>query len=129
MPFVVQDFRTAYPEFSDTGVYPDSLISGWAAVATAMVIPRAWKSQTALGINLYVAHEITLQAQSMNAANVGGTPGNQSGPVNTKTVGSVTVGYDTNQSVEKNAGFFNLTVYGKQFWNLSRLFGMGAVQL
>jgi hypothetical protein len=129
MNFVVADFRKAYPEFTDTVKYPDTLIQGWATLATAMVNPCAWKSQTCLGINLYVAHEITLEAQSVAAANIGGTPGGQAGVVNTKTVGSVTVGYDTQQTQEKNAGWWNLTTYGKQFYRLARIFGAGVVQL
>lgn len=129
MSFVVADFRTIYPEFADMGIYPDALILGWAAIATAQVNAQYWRSQTALGVNLYVAHEITLEAQSMKAADVGGVPGNQSGPANSKTVGSVTVAYDTAQAAEKDAGWWNLTVYGKQFYRLARIFGAGCVQL
>jgi hypothetical protein len=129
MAFVVSDFRKAYPEFNDLGKYPDGLITGWATVATAMVNSCFWRSMTALGINLYVAHEITLEVQSQAAANVGGTPGGQSGPVNSKMVGSVTVSYDTAQAVEKDAGHWGLTVYGKQFLRLARTFGAGGIQL
>lgn len=129
MTFVVGTFRETFPEFSSVEKYPDSLISGWAAFATAMVNPRAWKNQTAMGINLYVAHEITLEAQSIAASKIGGTPGGQAGVVNTKTVGSVTVGYDVQATSEKNAGWWNLTTYGKQFYRLLRIFGSGVVQL
>lgn len=129
MAFTVAAFRKTFPEFSDTGVYSDSLILGWSAIAARFVDVRRWRNSADLGVNLYVAHEITLEAQSINAANVGGTPGNQSGPVNTKTVGSVTVGYDTAQALEKDAGHWNLTSYGKQYWRLLRMFGMGSVQL
>lgn len=129
MDFVVADFREGYPEFQDNVKYPDALISGWAQVATALVNPRAWKNQTCLAISLYIAHEITLAAQSVAAAKIGGTPGGQAGLVNTKTVGSVTVGYDVQSTVEKNAGWWNLTTYGKQFYRLLRIFGSGCVQL
>lgn len=129
MTFVVANFRQTFPEFQDNDKYPDSLISGWASIATAMINPRAWKNQTQLGINLYVAHEITLEAQSIAAAKIGGVPGAQAGVVNTKTVGSVTVGYDVQSTSEKNAGWWNLTTYGKQFYRLLRIFGSGVVQL
>lgn len=123
------DFRKSLPEFTNTEIYPDFVISGWAIVATKQVDCRIWKNETGLGINLYVAHEITLEAQSIQAAKIGGVPGMQSGPVNSKTVGSVTVGYDSQQAAEKDAGWWNLTVYGKQFIRLARIYGAGAVQL
>lgn len=129
MAFDVAGFRKSYPEFSDTGRFTDGMINNWATIATALVNPSAWGTQVGLGINLYVAHEITLQAQSVATAALGGTPGQQSGPVNSKTVGSVTAAYDTQQIAEKDAGHWNATMYGKQFLRLSRIFGAGAIQL
>ncbi len=122
-------FRAAFTEFTDTAKYPDALVSFWATLATAQVNADRWGTQTTLGIQLYVAHEITLEAQSQASAAIGGVPGAQSGPTNTKTVGSVTIGYDTDQTKEKDAGFWNLTVYGKQFIRLARIFGAGVIQL
>lgn len=101
----------------------------WGAFATNMVNCKLWGCQTQLGINLYTAHEITLEAQSVAASKVNGTPGQQPGQANTKTVGSVTVGYDTVTASEKDAGWYNLTTYGKQFIRLARIFGTRAVQL
>lgn len=82
-----------------------------------------------MGIFLYTAHEVTLEAQSISAAKINGTPGQQPGQANTKTVGSATIGYDTVTASEKDAGWWNLTTYGKQFIRLARLFGAGALQL
>lgn len=125
----VTDFRAAFPEFSDLSRYPDAQITFWMNFATAMVNPCRWGTQTAMGIYLYTAHEITLAAQSVIAAQNGGAPGSQAGIANSKTVGSVTVGYDSTTTAEKNAGWYNLTNYGKQFFRLMRMFGAGAVQL
>ena len=122
-------FRAAFPEFADIARYPDALLNFWATFATAQVNVDRWKLQAPLGVQLYVAHEITLAAQNQKAANVGGVPGGVSGPANSKTVGSVTVAYDTQQTAEKDAGYWNLTIYGKQFSRLSRFFGAGCVQL
>jgi hypothetical protein len=105
------------------------MILGWSELAIAMVDCRRWRSQTLLGISLYVAHEITLEAQSVAAAKIGGTPGQQAGQANNKTVGSVTVQYDSASAAEKDAGWWNLTTYGKQFIRLARIFGAGAIQL
>lgn len=122
-------FRKAFPEFANIAVYPDAQLDFWATLAEAQVNADRWGTQTAFGVQLYVAHEITLAAQSAKAANIGGTPGQQSGPTNSKTVGSVTVTYDTQAAIEKDAGHWNLTSYGRQFIRLARIFGAGVVQL
>src|SRR5271169_2402296 len=96
-PFVNQNFRDAFPEFQDIAKYPDAQINLWSSLAVAMVNANRWQAQTTIGQYLYVAHKITLAAQNAAAGNIGGTPGGQSGPINSKTVGSVTVAYDTEQ--------------------------------
>jgi hypothetical protein len=127
--FVAQKFREKFPEFSDIAVYPDSMIMLWAEFAACQVNCNRWKNQTLMGIYLYVAHEITLAAKDYKTGAMGGVPGGTSGPMNSKTVGSVTAAYDTQQAAEKDAGYWNLTSYGKQFFRLSRIFGSGCVQL
>lgn len=126
---VLADFRTAFPEFSDIGKYPDAMLTFWSNFATIQVDPKRWGVQANVGIFLYVAHEITLASQNLSAAGIGGVPGGTSGPVNSKTVGSVSVSYDSAQAAEKDAGWWNLTQYGKQFIRLARIFGSGVVQL
>lgn len=122
-------FRKNFPEFSDIARYPDSQLTFWSEVAELMVRERRWKTMYEKGVQLYVAHEVTLAAQNAKAADNGGVPGQVSGPANSKTVGSVTIAYDTAQAAEKDAGWWNLTVYGKQFYRLAQMFGSGAVQL
>lgn len=129
MAFTIATFRSAFTEFQDTSKYPDAMIDVWSALAIEQVNPCRWKSQTDLGVMLYTAHECVLASQNAATANNGGAPGAQSGPANSKTVGTVTVAYDTQQTAEKNAGYWNLTTYGKQFFNLTRKFGAGSVQL
>lgn len=82
-----------------------------------------------MGVNLYVAHELAVNAQNAKIAKAGGTPGTMGGVPNTKTVGSATVGYDSQATSEKDAGYWNLSTYGKQFIRLARIFGAGAIQL
>lgn len=122
-------FRLDFPEFSDTARYPDSQLTFWGAVAEAQVNECVWTDQKPFGVKLYVAHEITLAAQNKAVATNGGVPGGASGPVQSKAVGSVNVSYDTQQAAEKDAGWWNLTTYGKQFIRLARMFGAGAIQL
>lgn len=88
-----------------------------------------WQNQWNTGVSLYVAHEITMAAQNSQAAQTSGTPGLSGGVANTKTVGAATVGYDANTTTEKDAGWWNMTTYGRQYIHLARLFGMKCVQL
>lgn len=122
-------FRKNFPEFADLARYPDPQLTFWATLAEAQVKENRWKAMYSTGVMLYVAHEVTLAGQNLRAGEAGGTPGGASGPVNSKTVGSVTVAFDTQQSAEKDAGHWNLTAYGKQFIRLARTFGAGPVTL
>jgi hypothetical protein len=128
--FDTELFRTSFPEFSDKQKFPTSLISGWAGVAVTQIDASAWGNAWNRGVSLYVAHELLLESKEIDAAKNGGATGNASpGVVNSKTVGQVTVAYDTQSAVEKDAGHWNLTIYGRQYYRLMRIFGAGAIQL
>lgn len=125
----IGQFRAAFPEFADTTKYPTESITFWATVAETQVRQRAWRKLYAQGVMLYVAHEMVLANQNVKAAKVGGSPGQSGGIAQSKAVGSMSVTYDSAQTTEKDAGWWNLTNYGKQFIHLSRIVGAGAVQL
>lgn len=129
MTFSIGAFRTAFPEFADNEKYTDGQITFWSELAIMQLRQCVWKNAWVKGISLYVAHEITLSAQNKKAADFGGVPGTSGGIANTKTVGNATIGYDTVSTSEKDAGYWNLTNYGKQLFHLFRVFGAGAVQL
>lgn len=129
MTFDIGAFRAAFPEFADTEKYTTDQIQFWVDLAVLQVTECIWKRAWSKGVSLYVAHEITLAAQNEKAASFGGVPGVSGGIANTKTVGGATIGYDTVVTSEKDAGYWNLTNYGKQFIRLARIFGAGAIQL
>lgn len=122
-------FRTQFPEFKDTVKYPDQMITFWAGLAETQVRQCVWKKQWTMGVSLYTAHEITIAAQNITTANFDGTPGTFGGIANNKTVGSASVGYDSEATSEKDAGWYNKTTYGQQFYRLAMLFGAGGIQL
>jgi hypothetical protein len=129
MTFDIPTFRTNFPEFKDTEKYPTSMIEFWGGLAQLQVRSCIWKSAWLQGVSLYVAHELVLATQNVKASGFGGSPGQQGGIANSKTVGQGTIAFDAQSSSEKNAGFWNLTTYGKQFYRLVRIFGAGAIQL
>lgn len=129
MTFDIAAFRKSFPEFASTEVYPTSQVQLWVNLASAQLDSTLWGTQWTIGVSLYVAHELTLASQNARAAAVGGSPGQQGGIASSKTVGSVSVGYDPSSTTEKDAGYWNLTTYGKQFIRLVRIFGAGCYQL
>lgn len=129
MDFDIEKFRVNFPEFNNAEKYPTTLIQFWTDLAVLQVRECIWKRAWNNGVSLYVAHELVLATQNEQASRLGGSPGQQGGIANTKTVGSATIGFDTATSTEKDGGYWNLTTYGKQFLRLARIFGAGAIQL
>ena len=76
-----------------------------------------------------MAHNLALAAGNQLAAMVGGAPGQIKGPVTSKSVDKVSVGYDSGAVALQDGGFFNLTTYGIQFLQLARMVGTGGIQL
>lgn len=125
----IPTFRTNFPEFASVTVYPDGTITFWATLAETLLPLCVWKTVWPTAVNLYVAHELVLASQNAAAAAAGGSPGQSSGIASSKAVGEVSVGYDTASSAEKDAGWYNLTNYGKQLYRLIQIFGAGCIQL
>ncbi len=125
----VAAFRTAFPEFADTDVYTSAQVTAWSGIAEKLVNVDVWEDLSTFGIQLLTAHNLVLSQQNQRAAAVGGVPGGTAGQQSSKSVGDVSVSYDTQASAEKDAGMYNMTVYGKQFIHYAKLFGAGAIQL
>lgn len=128
-------FRADFPEFEDSGVYSDGSISFWLNLAygtTAQPIgllpPQRWAERLDVGAELFVAHNIVLEKQAMDAAASGGAPGISQGPIGSKSVGPVSIGYNTQAALELDAGHWNLTVYGTRFVWLAKIAGAGPLQ-
>jgi hypothetical protein len=125
----VAQFRVDYPEFSDLGSFPRSQINYWMAFAYGMLNARRFGRQLNVAIQLFVAHNIALEARAQAEASFGGIPGGQVGPINSKSVDKVSMGYDTSAGIEIGAGHWNLTIYGTRLIRLIKIFGAGPVQI
>lgn len=117
-------FRTIFPEFAEATIYPSAAINFWLQAAANQININAWGKSYAQGMGLYVAHQLSVAGGNKK----GGIQG-AGGVVASKSVGGVSVSYDTASSSEKDAGYWNLTNYGRQYWRLARLFGAGVIQL
>ena len=122
-------FRAALPEFADTAVYPDSLVLIWSNVATSFVNEARWAEVYDTGIYLVTAHHLVLGERDSLTAQVGGTPGQVTGPLSAKAVDKVSASYDTGAAVIDGGGFWNLTTYGIRYLSLARIFGAGGLQI
>lgn len=127
--FDIALFRISFPEFNDTSKYPDELITSWGELGALLIKQCTWKTAWTKGMSLYIAHQLVLASQNSKASQLGGSPGQQGGIAQSKTVGSASISFDAASSNETDAGFWNLTTYGKQFYRLTQIFGAGAIQL
>jgi len=125
----IAQFRSDFPEFSNTTTYPDTSVSLWMTVATSMVNACRWMELTDIGIELVTAHHLVLEKRDSDAVAAGGTPGEIKGPTTSKSVDKVSVGYDSNAVALSDAGFWNLTTYGVRFLTMARMMGAGGLQV
>lgn len=127
----IAQFRNDFPEFSDSARYPVSLITFWSTLAEQVTSEPCYQTTYTTAVKLATAHFITIGQVNAKAGQAGGVPGSSGGVVASKSVGDVSVSYDTTIGVMsgENAGQWNATTYGRQYLTLARLFGAGAVQL
>lgn len=122
-------FRATFPEFADTTVYTPEMIEFWAGIGDKLLNVDRWRDLLGHGLDLYVAHKITLQAQDIAAAAKGKSPGQSGGIASSKSVGGVSVSYDVGSFSLQDAGNYNMTRYGRDFWALIQIVGMGGAQV
>lgn len=124
-----QQFRANFPEFSSNLTYPASQVVFWLDTAYMMLNARVWGRQIDIGAQMYAAHNLAIGARAVLDAGSGGIAGGQGGPISSKSVDKVAVGYDTGVGAEAGGGQWNLTVYGTRFYRLAKMFGAAPIQI
>lgn len=122
-------FRTDFPEFSDTNAYPDATVNLWLGVAQVTLPADRWGALLDLGTELFIAHHLAVGAGNKKAAAAGGIPGSAGGVVSSKSVDKVSVSYDTGAGTLEGGDFWNRTTYGIEFLRYARMMGAGGIQL
>lgn len=115
-------FRAAYPQFSDLSAVAPATVAYWLTIAVARLDPFRWRDLLGEGLVLFVAHKVALGLVSAKNGGVGG------GVVSSKSVGGVSIAYNTEMGTEENGGAFNITTYGREFLRLARMVGIGGIQ-
>ena len=121
MTVTPSSFRAEFPSFSDVTAYPDAQIQFWLTAAGNLLPSDRWDTLLDTGTALFAAHQLTIMKPGSSGAIVG--------PVNSKAVGPVSVGYDTSKITLDDAGHWNGSVYGLQFYQLARMMGAGGMQI
>jgi len=125
----VDTFRKSFPEFGNTTLFPDTAVTYWLEQAVIMLNETRWQRMYDSGIQMFLAHNLVLEKQAWDAANVRGDPGINTGPVAAKGVGPATIAYSTMDACLPNADHWNLTIYGTRFLRMARYAGAGPLQI
>ncbi|ASN14916.1 DUF4054 domain-containing protein [Pantoea ananatis] len=126
----VEQFRVAFPQFADPARFPDIPITFRLNLADIMLSEKTTgKEMFPYLVGLFVAHYMTLWLADSKAELMGGAGGSTNGVQASKSVDKVSVSYDTGATLNPDAGFWNNTRYGAEFWQLIIMFGAGGRQL
>ena len=123
------EFKKVFPEFADDNKYPPAQIEYWGSIAELRLNADRWGNLLTHGKYLFIAHNVALSAQAVAAANQGSSVLQSTGLLAGKSVGDVSISYDTSASNEEGGGNYNLTRYGRDLLRLARIVGIGGAQL
>ncbi|WP_122762979.1 DUF4054 domain-containing protein [Salmonella enterica] len=125
-----EKFRADFPQFADETKYPTTMIQARLVLADVLMNEsRFGEDVFPYVVGLFVAHYMALYAADMRGVAVGGAGGANSGVQTSKSVDKVSVSYDASTPLNPDAGFWNNTRYGSEFWEYLMIFGAGAIQL
>jgi len=123
-------FREDFPQFADEAKYPPVQVEFRLSLADTLLSEKITGTKLfPYFVELFVAHYMTLWAADSRAALVGGPGGSTNGVQSSKSVDKVSVSYDTSATLNPDAGFWNNSRYGAEFYQLITLFGAGGRQL
>ena len=129
MTVTVASFRAAFPAFTDTTLYPDPQVQLYLDLSVNLMDQIRWGNLLDYGTQLFVAHNLALEAPSTADAAAGGLPGQIKGSVTSGSVDKVSYSRDVSSAMLPNAGHWNLTSYGLRFKQLINMIGAGPIQV
>lgn len=129
MTVTAASFRADAPEFTDPVRYSDGAINTQISLAGLFLNVDRWYDVLDRGTELYVAHYLVIGARAAMSASAGGIPGAIAGLQTAKAVDKVSASMDVSAVTLADAGHWNSTSYGVQFYQLAMMFGAGPIQL
>lgn len=129
---IIAEFRARYPQFADTAVWPDSVVSAALCEADAQTGSSRWgayqddcHNTKQRGMFFYAAHLLTVYYPN------GGNQTPSSDPTwgwNSKSLGDASVSYDTGSSnLSPYNAWLMSTLYGQQFYRLMKFVSIGPI--
>ncbi|CNK98410.1 DUF4054 domain-containing protein [Yersinia enterocolitica] len=125
----VEQFRADFPEFADNARYPSASIQFYLNAADSLLDQDKMGDKFVYLAELFTAHYSELRGKIMIGAIAGGVNTSTGGVVSSKSVDKVSVGYDNSGIINPDAGFWNKTAYGQEFYWWWSMFGAGGRQL
>jgi hypothetical protein len=121
-------FRVAFPAFADDLAYLGPEIDFWIALGTNMINVGRWGNLASFGLQLFVAHNLSLEAARCGQGAASG-PGAILGPLTSATVDKVSYSRDSSAAMDPKNGHWNLTTYGLRYIQLVRMVGAGPLHI
>ena len=122
-------FREEMPTFADSVKYPTFQFNFYLNLGKKLLNEDRWEDLLDYGLTLFIAHYLTLYKRGMDATNIGGDAGKIVGNETSKSVDSVSKSMDVSGVLMTDAGHWNQTTWGVQFYQLMMMVGAGGVQL
>ncbi|EFF82115.1 DUF4054 domain-containing protein [Acinetobacter haemolyticus] len=124
-----QSFREEMPVFADSAQYPTFQFNFYLNLGKKLLNEDRWEDLLDYGLTLFIAHYLTLYKRGIDAASVGGDAGKVVGNETSKAVDSVSKSMDVSGVTIADAGHWNQTTWGVQFYQLMMMVGAGGVQI
>ncbi len=133
-PEIIAAFRAAYPKFSNTTTWPDSIVEQALCYADAETGSSGWgvyddecHNFKQRGMFLWAAHWLTVMYPNGGDGSESGSGGGSGGPTSSKQVRDESASFAINAvDVGSDKQWLGATGFGQQFLQLKRRAGMGA---
>lgn len=122
-------FRQTMPVFADESVFPSFQFNFYLKLGKKLLPECRWDDLLDEGLTFFIAHYLTLYARDMAFVNIGGIGGKVVGNETSKAVDGVSKSMDVSGVMNTDAGHWNQTTYGIQFYQLMMMVGAGGIQL
>lgn len=128
-------FRETMPMFADVVEYPSFQFNFYLNLGKKLLPVSRWgdpsdpDSLIDFGLTLFIAHYLTLFKRSMDLSDIGGDAGKVAGNETSKSVDGVAKSMDVSGVLNTDAGHWNMTTFGIQFYQLMMMAGAGGIQL
>lgn len=134
-PFTLQNLYDVYPQFGagvdGKHIVPINVMEMYLNLADASMNKRRWCNSWEIGMCLFIAHFLTLYAQSISDPESGASgiieAGKAKGLDTSMSVDGISVSTDYGALAEGVSGWasWRATVFGQQLTALGRLYGKG----